>query len=125
MGLYIVVVIYLCANYILYMDKKIVEIHTCIFKTSVILFNFYTKKIYIPSIHEIVWKMDNNFNKLIFIIVCVLLFCLTLLEYNSKTTIKVPDGLVRLVNYINNSVTNISQKKTFLDGKRIFIYLKY
>ena len=69
--------------------------------------------------------MDNNLNKLIFIIVCVLLFCFTLLEYNSKTTVKVPDGLVRLVNYINNSVTNISQKKTSLDGKRIFIYLKY
>ena len=60
--------------------------------------------------------MDSNIVKIIFICVTVLLLCFTILE-NISRTISIPDQLVHLVNYINNSVTNVSQKNRFTDGE--------
>ena len=60
--------------------------------------------------------MDSNIVKIIFICVTVLLLCFTILE-NISRTISIPDQLVHLVNYINNSVTNVSQNNRFNDGE--------
>ena len=79
------------------------------FTYSIRGFNMYLNKTWVINSLK---KMDSNIVKNSFIVICVLLLCFTILE-NISRTISVPDQLVHLVNYINNSVTNVSQKKRF------------
>ena len=87
--------------------------------------NPYSKQVlFFALFHRIQYKqnlsslknMDSNIVKIILICVTVLLLCFTILE-NISRTISIPDQLVHLVNYINNSVTNVSQNNRFNDGE--------
>ena len=99
-----------------YLKKRTVEINATFFviQKQVLFFALY--RIQYKQNLSLLKKMDSNIVKIIFICVTVLLLCFTILE-NISRTISIPHQLVHLVNYINNSVTNVSQKNRFTDGE--------
>ena len=111
---------YLFCNYgnitYAYLKKHTIEINATFFviQKQVLFFALY--RIQDKQNLSLLKKMDSNIVKIIFICVTVLLLCFTILE-NISRTISIPDQLVHLVNYINNSVTNVSQKNRFNDGE--------
>ena len=100
-----------------YLNKRTVEINATFFCHSkqVLFFVLFHRIQYKQNLSSLK-NMDSNIVKIIFICVTVLLLCFTILE-NISRTISIPDQLVHLVNYINNSVTNVSQNNRFNDGE--------